>query len=185
MVTSSPRAGIRSISPTKSIIEVDLTAEDDENSQEVCALQSKPRVDKRQAKLEQSLADLGDVAKFQLSKLFDKTLLDELISEDVWMDRLRRVIERKDRVRFELMGPYTNPLWNQLSVVDDCILVDNRLAVPTQLRPAVMKQIHRGHPGQEAVLDVSNYLWWPHMNKDIVNLAKECRECTLYGENAK
>ena len=104
MVTSSPRAGIRSISPTKSIIEVDLTAEDDENSQEVSALQSKPRVDKRQAKLEQSLADLGDVAKFQLSKLFDKTLLDELISENVWMDRLRRVIERKDRVRFELKG---------------------------------------------------------------------------------
>ena len=35
MVTSSPRAGTRSVSPAKSIIEVDLTAEDDDHSQEV------------------------------------------------------------------------------------------------------------------------------------------------------
>ena len=77
---------------------------------------------------------MGNIGTFSLSKLFDKTLLAELISEDVWMDRLRRVIEKKDRAGFELMGPYTNPLWNQLSVVDDCILFDNRLAVPVQLR---------------------------------------------------
>ena len=101
------------------------------------------------------------------------------------MDRLRRVIERNDRHSFELMGPYTNPLWHQLSVVDDCILVDNRLAVPGQLRQAVLKRIYRGHPAQEAMLDVSKYLWWPHMHKDIVNLAEECRSCTRYGKNAK
>ena len=96
------------------------------------------------------------------------------------MDRLRRVIERNDRHSFELLGPYSNPLWNQLSVVDDCILVDNRLAVPGQLRQAVLKRIHRGHPGQEAMIDVSKYLWWPHMHKDIVNLAEECRSFTRY-----
>ena len=128
---------------------------------------------------------MGDVGSFSLTKLFDKTLLAELISEDVRRDRLRRVIERNDRAGFELMGPYTNSLWNQLSVIDDCILVNNTLAVPIQLRPAVMKRIQRGHPGQEAMIDVSNYLWWPQMHKDIVNLAEECRECTRYGENAK
>ena len=185
MITSSPRSGTRSNSPAKSIIEVDLTAEDDDNSQDVSAIQSTRGVNKRQTKLDDSLADMSNVGNSSLSKLFDKTLLAELISEDVWMDRLRRVIERKDRAGFELMGPYTNPLWNQLSVVDDCILVDNRLAVPIQLRPAVMKRIHRGHPGQEVMLDVSNYLWWLHMHKKIVNLAEECRECTRYGKNAK
>ena len=40
MVTSSPRAGTRAVSPTKSIIEVDLTAEDDDQSQEVSEIQS-------------------------------------------------------------------------------------------------------------------------------------------------
>ena len=156
MVTSSPRAGTHSVSPTKSIIEVELTAEDDDHSQEVSEIQPSRRINKRQTQLENSLADMGDVGSFSLTKLFDKTLLADLISEDVWMDRLRRVIERKDWAGFEFMGPYTNPLWNQLSVIDDCILVENRLAVPIQLRPAVMKRIHRGHPGQEAMIDVSN-----------------------------
>ena len=119
-----------------------------------------------------------------LTKLFDRSLLAEVIAEDPWMNRLLRVIERNNRHSFELMGPYTNPLWHQLSVVDDCILVDNRLAVPGQLRQAVLKRIHRGHPGQEAMLDVSKYLWWPHMHKDIVNLAEECRSCTPYGKSA-
>ena len=137
MVTSSPRAGIRSVSPTKYIIEVDLTAEDDDHSQEVNEIQPSRRINKRQTQLENSLADMGDVGSFSLSKLFDKTLLAELISEDVWMDRLRRVIGRKDRAQR-----------NQLSVIDDCILEDNRLAVPIQLPPAVMKRIHRGHPGK-------------------------------------
>ena len=120
-----------------------------------------------------------------LTKLFDGSLLAELITEDPWMDRLRRVIERNNLHSFELMGSYTNPLWHQLSVVDDCILVDNRMAVPGQLRQVVLTRVHRAHTGQEAMLDVLRYLWWPLMHKDIVNLAEECRNCTRYGKNVK
>ena len=72
-----------------------------------------------------------------------------------------------------------------MAVQDDCNLVDNRLAVPVQLRQAVLKRIHRGHPGQVALLGVSRYLWWPHMHKHIVNLAEECRSCARCGKNTK
>ena len=91
----------------------------------------------------------------------------------------------KRPAQFRANGGYTNSSWHQRTVVDDCIVVDGRLAVPGQLRPAVLKRIHRGHPGQEAMLDVSRYLWWPHMHKDIMNMAEECRTCTRYGKNAK
>ena len=70
-------------------------------------------------------AERGDPG--QLAKLFDKSLLAELTTKDFWMDRLRRVIERGDKQGFELMGPYANPLWSQMAVQDDCILVNNRL----------------------------------------------------------
>ena len=83
------------------------------------------------------------------------------------------------------MGPYTNPMWSQMAVQDDCILVKNRLAVPVQLRQAVLKKIHRRHPGLEAMLGVSQYLCWPHTNKDIMNLAEERRSYTRYGKNIK
>ena len=156
-----------------------------DEAQEVCAIEPpkrqahKPREDKKLQKqqTEDTLANL--------SKLFDESLLPELTSENTWMDRLRRVIERGDKHRFELMGPYNNPLWSQMAVQDDCILVNDRLAVPLQLRQAGLKRIQRGHPGHEAMLGVSQYLWWPHMHMDIANLAEECRSCTRYGQNVK
>ena len=163
------------------VIEMDLTTtEEAESEEEVCAIEPPKTLGKLELPKQQQEETLENLAK-----LFDKSMLAELTTEDTWMDRLRRVIERGDKQGFELMGPYTNPLWSQMAVQDDCILVNNRLAVPVQLRQAVLKRIHRGHPGQEAMLGVSQYLWWPHMNKDIVNLAEECRSCTRYGKNVK
>ena len=137
------------------IIEVDLTAESPSESPEVSIIKKEKTGHNSRRISSHQKETSTEISLDNLTKLFDRSLLAELISEDAWMDRLRRVIERNDRHSFELMGPYTNPLWHQLSVVDDCILVDNRLAVPEQLRLAVLKRIHRGHPGQEAMLDVS------------------------------
>ena len=75
------------------------------------------------------------------------------------MIRLKRVVERGYKQGIDFMRPYTNPLWNKVALSDDCLLVDNFLAVPIQLRPALMKIIHRRHPRQEELLKVSRYLW--------------------------
>ena len=91
---------------------------------------NKPKEDKKLQKQQ------SEYTPDNLSKLFDKSLLAELTTEDTWMDRLRRVNERWDKQGFELMGPYTNPLWSQMAVQDECILVNNRLAVRLQLRQA-------------------------------------------------
>ena len=173
------------------IVEVDLTMDSDDrdysSGTETCGIkpQQKTRHNSRKSEYKRGEQLIDAKNPLSLDKLFDKSLLAELVSEDTWMDRLRRVVERNDRHEFELMGPYTNPLWHQMSVVDDCLLVNNRLAVPEKLRQAVLRRLHQGHPGQEAMLEVSNYLWWPHMHKDIVNMAEECRSCTRYGKNAK
>ena len=37
---------------------------------------------------------------------------EELIYEDIWIDLLRRVIERNDRQGIELRGPYKNAQWS-------------------------------------------------------------------------
>ena len=153
------------------------TREEAESEEEVCAIEPPKKLGKTELPKQPQEKTLDNLAK-----LFDKSLLAELTTEDTWMDRLRRVIERGDKQGFELMGLYTNSLWSQMAVQDDCILANNRLAVPVQLRQAVLKRIHRGHPGQEAMLGASQYLWWPHMNKDIANLAEECRR---YGKKCK
>ena len=162
------------------MIEVDL-----EEEQDSCTIEQRSRQTHRSREEQKLQRQPKEDTLDNLSKLFDKNILAELTSEDTWMNRLRRIIEQGDKQGFELMGPYTNPLWSQIVVQDECILVDNRLAVPVQLRQAFLKRLLQGHPGQEAILWVSRYLWWPHVHYDNVNLAKECRSCTRYGKNAK
>ena len=96
------------------VIEVGLTTEDIESDQEVCAID--PHKTSSKQKLQKQLKE---ETLDNLSKLFDKSLLAELTTEDTWVDHFRRVIERGDKQGFELMGLYTNPLWSQMSVQDD------------------------------------------------------------------
>ena len=104
MFTSSPKASSnRSESLAKTINEVDLTGDDNDCSPKVSVVQKATRPKRNSRKEEKTEEVLGNVVVFSLAELFDKTLLSELISEDVWMHRISRVIERNNRASFELM----------------------------------------------------------------------------------
>ena len=90
------------------------TTEEAESEEEVCAIELPKTLGKLKRPKQQQEENLDNLAK-----LFDKSLLAELTTEDTWMDRLRRVIERGDKQGFELMGPHTNTLWSQMAVQDD------------------------------------------------------------------
>ena len=94
------------------VIEVDLTGEcteDREVSPEVSVVKPKAarRVGHWSRRNEFQLAEQlhAENGPLSLTKLFEKSLLAELLTEDTWMVRLRKVVERNDRHRFELMGP--------------------------------------------------------------------------------
>ena len=75
--------------------------------------------------------------------------------------------------------------WPKAAVVNNCVVIDNKLAIPEPLRQAVLIRPHRSHPGQEAMMAASEYLLWPIMNRQIIDTCEECRECTLFGKNLK
>ena len=57
-----------------------------------------------------------------------------------------------------------------------------RLCLPKQLRQKVMREIHEGifssHPGVIHMYDkLREYVWWPHMLKDVINYVKQCDVC--------
>ena len=64
-------------------------------------------------------------------------------------------------------------------------MVDNRIAVPSSLRQAVLSHVHRAHPGQQAMIDAVSYLWWPKMHSQIIEKAEKCEACKKYGKNLK
>ena len=120
-----------------------------------------------------------------LPGLFDADLLAELTEEDQFLGPMKRDINSKDVSSFNKLGAYMAQFWPKAAVVNNCVIIDNKLAIPEVLRPAVLARLHRSHPGQEAMMSASEYIWWPFLNRQIVDTCENCRECTLYGKNLK
>ena len=90
------------------IVKVDLTADSPKESSPEVSVVTVRRVSHKSQKEEFWLSEKFDEGGLgNLSKLFDKGLLAQLITKDNWMDKLRKIIERNDRHIFELMGPFT------------------------------------------------------------------------------
>ena len=64
-------------------------------------------------------------------------------------------------------------------------LLDNRLTIPNALKEAVIDVLHATHPGSWGMTELANRLWWPFINRGLINKAKTCRPCTEFGKNLK
>ena len=120
-----------------------------------------------------------------LPGLFDADLLAELTEEDRFLGPMKPAIINKDVTSFNKLGAYMAQIWPKAAVVNNCVITDNKLAIPEALRQAVLARLHRSHPGQEAMMSASEYIWWPFLNRQIVETCEKCHECTLYGKNLK
>ena len=63
--------------------------------------------------------------------------------------------------------------------------MDHRLVIPKDLRKNMLRAIHFGHAGRDAMLRKASDVWWPRIHREIVEKAKNCNECRLTGKNLK
>ena len=120
-----------------------------------------------------------------LPRLFDVDLLAELTAEDQLMGTMWKAIINRDVQSFNKLGVYMAQFWSNTAVLNNCVLIDNKLAIPEQLRSSILARLHRSHPGQTATMDASEYIWWPFLNGQIVKICENCLECTSFGKNIK
>ena len=109
-----------------------------------------------------------------LQKILDADLVGELTTEDSYLGQLRKPILAKDREGLLRLGCYLANFCDDASVINDCIIVDNRVAIPTCLRKTVKARLHRTHPSQKAMVDAAQYLWWPKMHREIIVIFQSC-----------
>ena len=117
--------------------------------------------------------------------ILDADILSELTDEGATLRLMEMAIRNRDYEGFARTDPSIKTFWDSAAVVDGCIIIDDRIAIPSCLRRAVLSRLHRSHPSQEAMVDMAQYLWWPRIHRDIVSLCKSCRECTKFGKNLK
>ncbi|CAI5452725.1 unnamed protein product [Caenorhabditis angaria] len=66
----------------------------------------------------------------------------------------------------------------QLSILEGCLLVSNRVVIPSVLRSRVIKELHENHPGIERMKRLSRTcVYWPGLDKDIISYVNGCRNC--------
>ena len=100
-------------------------------------------------------------------------LLGEMTGEDPFLGPMRTAIINKDGQYSKKLWAYMAQFWKKAAVVNNCVLIDNKLAIPEQLRSAVLIRPHRSHPGQAAKMDASEFIWWPFLNRQIVNVCEK------------
>ena len=86
---------------------------------------------------------------------------------------------------FNKLGAYMAQFWTKAAVVNNCVVIDKKLAITEPLRQSVLTRLHHSHPGQEAMMTAFEHLWWPFMNRQIIETCEKCCECTLFGKNLK
>lgn len=66
----------------------------------------------------------------------------------------------------------------ELSMINEILLIGNRVIIPKALQPAALDELHGGHQG---VVRMKSYarsiVWWPQIDKDIENHVASCRTC--------
>uniref|UniRef100_A0A914UZW7 RNA-directed DNA polymerase n=1 Tax=Plectus sambesii TaxID=2011161 RepID=A0A914UZW7_9BILA len=67
---------------------------------------------------------------------------------------------------------------HQLAIANDCLLWGLRVLIPKSLRPRVLSQLHKTHPGQSMMKRLAHkHFWWPGLDKDVAQLVTACEAC--------
>lgn len=71
-----------------------------------------------------------------------------------------------------------------LSIIDDCIMFQDRVVIPSILRNRVIKQFHRGHPGIVRMKAIArSFAYWPRIDHDIEEHVNGCNPCQSVMKN--
>ncbi|XP_054290024.1 uncharacterized protein K02A2.6-like [Macrosteles quadrilineatus] len=77
-----------------------------------------------------------------------------------------------------------HPFWEkryQLHLYDDLIYMEDRLVIPSELRPDMLRQLHASHQGINSCQNRAQMAWyWPGMMRDIKNTVDQCTTCQEY-----
>jgi len=79
----------------------------------------------------------------------------------------------------EALRQYFN-VRNDLSILQKCLMIGNRICVPPTLRKAVLQMLHNGHPGIVRMKALARmYVWWPGMSEEIELFCNQCNSCAV------
>ena len=120
-----------------------------------------------------------------------------ILPENHCSKKLLQLMFREDKVIWDLIetmktnrpmgihGAYMKILAKDLHMKDNLLFLDKKLVVPATIRGTFNTMLHETHPGQIEMKSLAEYLWWPHIYREIYHHGKTCSHCLKADKNLK
>ena len=119
-----------------------------------------------------------------LNTLFNAKLVALLTEDDELLNPIVKALQNKvDNIKAN--SRYLHQFTKDLHESDGLLYMDGKLVIPFTLRNAVLKTLHESHPGQFGMKYLAQYIWWPHIYRQIYFHGINCTKCTQTGKNIK
>ena len=70
---------------------------------------------------------------------------------------------------------------HHLTVIDNLLLFDDRIGIPSVLRQDILQQLHEGHEGiTKTKALASTCVWWPYISSHIETMVNKCATCAIH-----
>ena len=144
-----------------------------------------PRQSSSHSNISTPLTDSPQILSFDkvVGKVYNKGLIASLTSKDAVLKEVRDCIIRSDEERLKALNPYLHSYWRVLHVSSGCVCMEEKVAIPSALKDALIEDLHASHPGSWGMICMAQPCWWPYMNRDLLVRATECKPCTAIGKN--
>ena len=116
-----------------------------------------------------------------LNILFNAKLVALLTENDPMLIPIVKALQNMVE-KIDANSPYFT---RDLHESDGLLYMDGKLVIPFTLRNAMMKTLHKTHAGHFGMKYLAQYIWWPHINRQIYFHGINCSECTSAGKNLK
>ena len=117
-------------------------------------------------------------------RVFNEEFLAEHSKND--LGPIIYLVTKKNWLSLKKTNPIFHKIHQDLSVTPTgCLSFDNRLVIPSELRPLVLQIKHSKHPGQAGMLALARLVWFPHIHSEKVAPVQFCKHCIDKGKNLK
>ena len=121
-----------------------------------------------------------------LAQVFVEEFVAEATARDKTMAPNIKLIRERAWETLKRTSLYFYSLKPDLSITPSgCVLYDNCLIVPAQLKQLVIDSLHQTHPGQTGMLRLADLVWFPRIHRDLTTKAQSCGDCIKKGKNLK
>ena len=116
--------------------------------------------------------------------------MKEFFSEDLFGTatrknfQLKKTIREKERNTWNLINAIFYEIRRDSSInPTDCIIYDNKMAIPIYLEQVDIDTVHHKHTGPAEMLALAQIIWFPNIRSKLLAEAQKCRRCINTGKN--